>query len=314
MYVRPPHRNPELPKGRGAPGESIPPPVVAEPAAVDGAQRSRRASWLEAWRRALQVTWFFRLRVTVLLGVLALVLVWGAHDWSERRARTTWQRPLRVALVLVEREPISEETLALLTTRSFELERRLAREYARHTGRDFTPIEIVVRGPATAPESPPSAQGDSAFQLLTHTLRLWRWTSARDSDARVELGYDSRIYLVLRASEGKALAFVEGESEYRGRVGVAQADIGGDTIDFALFVAAHELLHTLGASDKYDAAGRASFPNGFAEPQRVPLFPQAAAEVMARNVPVGPGSERPPETLSELVVGDETAREIGWTR
>jgi hypothetical protein len=32
---------------------------------------------------------------------------------------------------------------------------------------------------------------------------------------------------------------------------------------------------------------------------------------MARNVPLSPTSERPPETLDELSIGAETAREIG---
>lgn len=95
-------------------------------------------------------------------------------------------------------------------------------------------------------------------------------------------------------------------------VGIAQADIEPDSLDFALFVAAHELFHTLGASDKYGSTGDALFPQGFAEPQRSPLWPQPGAEVMARNVPIGPGRERPPETLSELYVGETTAREIGW--
>jgi hypothetical protein len=95
-------------------------------------------------------------------------------------------------------------------------------------------------------------------------------------------------------------------------VGVARADIDASMLDFALFVAAHELFHTLGASDKYDATGHATFPGGFAEPERIPLYPQRGAELMARNLPLSPTSERPPETLDELWVGDATATEIGW--
>jgi hypothetical protein len=82
--------------------------------------------------------------------------------------------------------------------------------------------------------------------------------------------------------------------------------------DFALFVAAHELMHTLGASDKYGAVGRARVPEGLADPSRVPLYPQSAAEVMTRNVALSPSRERPPESLDELAVGRATAREIGW--
>jgi hypothetical protein len=281
--------------------------VLAEAA---GTQTERTVGRL---RRIAGLLWrpsFVRLRVSVLSVLLLLVTVYGAHDWADRRSRTSWQRPLRVVLVLVEREPVPASTLALLTTRSFELERRLAEEYARHTGRDFTPVELTVRGPVRASSPPPSADGDGAFALIRHSIALWRWTSALDARARVEFGYDSRIYLVLAPSD--RIAFVEGESEYRGRVGVAQAALGPTSVDFALFVAAHELFHTLGATDKYDGVGRALFPQGFAEPRRVPLFPQVAAEVMSRNVPLNAESERAPDTLNELVVGDVTARELGW--
>jgi len=302
-------RHSEEQRTKGArPGESIPPPIIltdrAVTEAVQTAGRLRRIAGL-FWRPS-----FVRLRVSVLTVVLLLVAAYGAHDWADRNSRTSWQRPLRVVLVLVEREPVPASTLALLTTRSFELERRLAEEYARHSGRNFVPVELTVRGPVRASSPPPTADGDGAFALLRHSLALWRWTSSLDARARVEFGYDSRIYLVLTPSD--QIAFVEGESEYRGRVGVAQAALGPSSVDFALFVAAHELFHTLGATDKYDSVGRALFPQGFAEPTRVPLFPQVGAEVMSRNVPLNAEAERAPDTLSELVVGDVTARELGW--
>jgi len=39
-------------------------------------------------------------------------------------------------------------------------------------------------------------------------------------------------------------------------------------------VIAHELLHTVGATDKYDpATNESSLPEGYAEPDKIPLFP-----------------------------------------
>ena len=47
-------------------------------------------------------------------------------------------------------------------------------------------------------------------------------------------------------------------------------------------VIAHELMHTLGATDKYDfATGAPLYPSGFAEPDRNPCYPQPSAEIMA---------------------------------
>ena len=256
--------------------------------------------------------WFYRVRVTILLIVLGGVLLWAGNDWWRRRTRKEWARPLRVALVLVEREPVPAETLSALTSRALDLEQRLGREYARRGG-NITPFSIVVKGPVSASEDPPRVGEQDFSGLLRHSYALWQWTRDLDARGNVEWrGYDARIYLVLKPAQREAPAFVEGESEDGGRVGVARADIDQSMLDFALFVAAHELFHTLGASDKYDATGHAAFPGGFAEPEKIPLYPQRGAELMARNLPLSPTSERPPETLEELWVGDATASEIGW--
>jgi hypothetical protein len=258
---------------------------------------------------------FFQVRVTLLLLVLAGVVLWAGNDWWRRRERKAWRRPLRVALVLVEREPLPSELSRALASRGFELERRLNREFLRHGGARGDAFSIVVNGPVSTHEEPPRVGEQDLAGLLRHSYALWQWTRAIDRRANVEWrGYDARIYLLLRPGDRDRPASVEGESEDGGRVGVARADLRPDTLDFALFVAAHELFHTLGATDKYDALGRARVPDGLAEPDLVPLYPQRGAEIMARNLPLSPTSERPPETLDELFVGPATAREIGWRR
>lgn len=310
------HDRPSVPS-KPAVLESVPPPPVVsdwEPA------EARRSPWQLRLTKLVEAlgpsprSRFFRARVALLLSILTGVLLFACADYHQRRARTDWQRPLRVALVLVERQAIDPGTLRLLTDRVYELEKRLASEYRRHHGRDFTPFSFTVTEPVPIAEAPPNMQAPGWLGLLSDTYRRWRWT--RDIDALTRLdarAYDCRIYLVVKPATG-GVAFAEGESEFGGRVGVAQADIDAEMIDFSLFVAAHELMHTLGASDKYDSAGRAVYPGGFAEPSLSPRYPQPGAEVMARNVPLGPGSERPPNTLEELFVGDSTAREIGWRK
>ena len=79
-------------------------------------------------------------------------------------------------------------------------------------------------------------------------------------------------------------------------------------------VVAHELMHTLGATDKYDLVTLLpSFPGGYAEPEAEPRYPQRLAEVMAGRVALSPGEARMAESLDEVVVGPVTAAEIGWT-
>ena len=64
--------------------------------------------------------------------------------------------------------------------------------------------------------------------------------------------------------------------------------------DFALFVAAHELFHTLGATDKYDASGAALVPSGLAEPDLNPLVPAAVRRNHGPKPARGARSRRPP--------------------
>jgi hypothetical protein len=78
-------------------------------------------------------------------------------------------------------------------------------------------------------------------------------------------------------------------------------------------ILAHELLHTLGATDKYDPATTLPlFPVGYAEPGRTPLYPQPRAELMAGRIPVGPDRAVIPGSLRQVVIGPASAHEIGW--
>jgi hypothetical protein len=80
-------------------------------------------------------------------------------------------------------------------------------------------------------------------------------------------------------------------------------------------VIAHELLHTLGATDKYDPNnGTPLFPSGFAEPDRNPLYPQEKAEIMAGRRALSAQDAQMPPALGAVVVGPATAAEIRWTR
>jgi hypothetical protein len=80
-------------------------------------------------------------------------------------------------------------------------------------------------------------------------------------------------------------------------------------------VIAHETLHTVGATDKYDIrSGVPNFPAGYGEPDRKPLYPQRYAEIMAGQRALSEREQEMPLSLSNVIVGPETAAEIGWTR
>ena len=254
-----------------------------------------------------------RIRLWSLLALLASTVLWAWHDIRARRARTEWQRPLAVSVTLVELGAVDSIALDALRARFPTLESRLAAEYHRYGGKLARPVGFTIFGPVGVDRPPPDDPDASLTSLARHAYDQWRWTRAVDRGSDLEsAGFDSRIYVVVRAPRDRARSWVEGSSEQGGRVGVARIELGASTLDLALFVVTHEFFHTLGATDKYDEQGRALIPSGLVEPERVPIYPQRFAEVMTRNLVIAPGHERPPESLAELGVGNDTAREIGW--
>jgi len=256
---------------------------------------------------------FFQIRVTVLLAILAAVLIWGYRDIARRKARTTWQRRLDVAIVLVAREALDAGAEQRLRAEIPALEDRLAAEFARWRATTFRPFKFDFYGPVQASGAPPATPGDGVLELARYTFELWRYLRDIDDAAGLRASsVDSAIYVVARRPKSQSRTFVEGTSQEGGKVGLVEVELDDTISDFALFVAAHELMHTLGASDKYDEGGHTLVPSGLPEPDKTPLYPQRYAEVMARNVALGASEERPPRSLDELAVGAATAAEIGW--
>jgi hypothetical protein len=79
-------------------------------------------------------------------------------------------------------------------------------------------------------------------------------------------------------------------------------------------VIAHELLHTVGATDKYDlGSGEPLYPIGYGDPDQQPRYPQAQAEIMAVRRVLSDRESQMPWSLKSEVVGPATALEIHWT-
>lgn len=257
---------------------------------------------------------FFFVRVSVLLCVLFGVLLYAYHDVRKRSSRREWERTLEVAVVLLRHGAVDDEAIAALGARLPALSAVLEAEMKRYRPAARQPFAFTFHGPVAITEPPPSPpdEAEGLKGLVLYNYDLWRYLSKIDALAGVEPGRrDARIYLVATPPSGRR-KMIEGASEPGGRVGVVGVELDETMVDLALFVAAHELFHTLGAADRYDATGAIMVPDGLADPAQVPLYPQAQAELMARHRALTPSSSEPPSSLDELAVGPATAREIGW--
>ena len=87
----------------------------------------------------------------------------------------------------------------------------------------------------------------------------------------------------------------------KGLVGVVHAFASDRMTATNNVVIAHEVLHTLGATDKYDPATLAPhYPAGYAEPDREPRHPQVFTEIMAGRRAVDAHNFEMPESLKAV--------------
>jgi hypothetical protein len=140
-----------------------------------------------------------------------------------------------------------------------------------------------------------------------------RWFAARS--AEVPGRAPARVRLFLLYHDTVTLERVpDSHGLQKGLVGVVHLFADSAMAARNDIVIAHELLHTVGASDKYDlGTGMPRFPIGYADRDQDPLYPQERAEIMAGRRALSASEWEMPGTLARVVVGPETALEIRWT-
>jgi hypothetical protein len=99
----------------------------------------------------------------------------------------------------------------------------------------------------------------------------------------------------------------------KGLIGVVHVFASKSMQDKNSVVIAHELLHTLGATDKYNpVSNQPVYPDGYAEPHKQPLHPQFDAEIMAGRIAMSEEYAKMPASLEQCVIGGRTAQEINF--
>ncbi len=252
---------------------------------------------------------FRKLRIILLL---VLLLVIALNTWLSIVRITDWKEPLWVVIYPINADGGVDTDLYIdaLREEHFEdMELFLAREAQRYGITTTNPLEVKL-APAVDSQPPPVPTEPSIFQNVVWSLsmRYWSW----QNDSWTGPAPDIRIYMrFFSPTNNHVLEHSLGLQ--KGMIGLVNGFASVDYQGRNNFVAVHELMHTLGASDKYDMANNFPlWPEGYAEPHKQPLLPQRKAEVMGGRIVVQKGFALMPKDLQQVVVGPQTAHEINW--
>lgn len=253
---------------------------------------------------------FKSLRVVMLLLLLAGV---AFYTKDVRLTARGWYKPLHVTIFPINGDGsnASAEYIDQLTSSDFAtIDEFMARQGQRYKVISSKPT--ITRLGSSIERRPPDAPdpGSNVLSIVLWSLKLRWWAYWNTPD---DLSNKQRVRMFVLYHKGKeGVSLKHSLGLQKGFIGVVHAFASHEQGQQNNIVIAHELLHTVGATDKYNAQGQPAFPTGFAEPHRDPLYPQRRAEIMAGRVPLSPHDWKMARSLRSVVIGAHTAREINW--
>lgn len=252
---------------------------------------------------------FKALRIFILLLILASVAL---STWRARTHSVEWKYTLPVNIYLINGDGSEAvaEYLRGLTVKDFKsIETFMLDEAQRYGRTSNASIEVKMGGIIeTQPPEPP--RNGNTLEVIVWSLKM-RWWAYRNTDTVGPSTQVKMFLLYFDPVQSQRLGHSTGlQKGMIGRVNVfASRDMAGQNN----VVTAHEFLHTLGATDKYNpATNQPGYPEGYADPDLLPLHPQRFAEIMAGRIPLSQTEAVTPANLSDVLIGDKTAQEINW--
>ena len=252
---------------------------------------------------------FRYLRIAILLTVL--VIIAGSQFLTESRL-SSWQKPLWVTIypVLAGTDNHIRPYVNSLNPGTFEDISVFVGQQAKRYGQQLeTSLIIQVASPLTS--LPPALPAeDSGFNVAIWSLKMrwWVWKNGRQKGIAPA---DVRMFVLYQ--EEKPISGMERSvGIQKGSYGVVNAVASRPMAARNRIIITHELLHILGASDKYNFInGQPVDPAGLADPVKSPRYPQKYAEIMSGRIATSAESWRLPSSLKSCVIGATTAAEIG---
>lgn len=249
-----------------------------------------------------------KIRITLLLMILLIV---GVNTYRDQNQ--DWTKPIIVVVhpINADGSVKAQQYISRLSVQDLDD----AQEYLKQQAKLYTaqPIHLYFRLGRELKEHPPKVPEngsmlDSMLWSLKFRYYAWKQHESVDGSSSVTLYlnyYDPEHHSVLKHSTALE----------KGRIGTVNLFASQKYSQTNKVVLVHELLHAFGAHDKYDlVTGQPIYPDGYAYPEKNPLFPQAKAELMGGYVPTSKNTSKIPESLKQTIIRETTAKEIGWSK
>ena len=257
----------------------------------------------------MKILSFDFLRPLLLLCTLFAIAGITAHQIVYSRS---WHEPLEVVVYPINADNSLEthNYINTLSSETFsEIDQWFTAEAKRHKVAIQHPIRVRL-GTRVDSVPPPLPIDKGLLRTVFWGLHLRYWVARNTPDNESNLRRVRVFVAYHQGEDDKPLAHSVGLQ--KGLIGVVNAYGHVQQTGQNNIVITHEILHTVGASDKYNFFGGPEFPYGYANPHREPLHPQRYAEIMVGRIPTSPYSSYMATSLRSVRMNALTASEIAW--
>lgn len=259
----------------------------------------------------MRIFTFKNLRILILIFILATVLI---YTKNQRLVTQGWYKPLEIVVFPINADSSYsvDEYIKTLTTKSFSDIDNFIKQQSEKYDDVVSSTPTITRLGQSVTSFPPKPPGNDsnplAIAFWSMKLRWWAWQNTPD-----DISNKHRVRMFVLYHDDKPNQKLEHSlGLQKGLLGIVHAFASDAQAKQNNIVIAHELLHTVGASDKYDSSGNPVPPHGLGNPELSPLYPQKRAEIMAGTIASSQIQSKMASSLKSCVVGKKTAHEIGW--
>ncbi|MDD2737334.1 MAG: hypothetical protein PHR94_00230 [Methylomonas lenta] len=255
-------------------------------------------------------------KIIRIMGLLVIFVGLAFYAQQQKLKSRSWTEPLQIVIYPInadQQNPLVDVYINELDDSVFaaidDFMQQQAQRYSLISERPtVTKLGQVLT--AQPPPAPLPSAGYAAIIWWGLQFRYWVYQHTPDSASNIRR---VRVFVLYHeAGKGKRLQHSLGLD--KGLVAVVHAFAAIEQDQQNNIVIAHEFLHTVGARDKYASDNSAIFPDGFANPEQTPLYPQTQAEIMVGRIPLSETQMRMANSLQECVISEQTAREINWLK